>query len=242
MNTPTPKASPQQLERLGAHAASLVKTGDRVGLGSGRAALAFVRALGQRVQKENLQIVGVPTSLLTEQVAREAGIPLATLAQVDALEIAIDGADEVDPQFNCIKGGGGNLAREKVVESIAERFVLVVGEEKLVEHLGASFPVFIEVIAFALPVVTRRLQNLGASVTQRMNNDATPFITDNGNPYLEVRFHAPPSTGGSTLIPDPASLDRHLHSIPGILDTGLFIQMADEVLVAYADGRIEHKK
>jgi ribose 5-phosphate isomerase A len=236
------KASPEQLERLGEHAASFVKTGDRVGLGSGKAALAFVRALGRRVQNERLQIVGIPTSLLTEQVAREVGIPLSTLAEVDGLEIAVDGADEVDPHFNCIKGGGGNLAREKVVESIAERLVLVVGEEKIVEHLGASFPVFIEIIDFSLPVVVRRLHDMGASVVQRKNKDGTPFITDNGNPYLEAHFHAPPSTGGSTLIPDPATLDRHLHTIPGIIDTGLFINMVDEVLIAYADGRIEHRK
>jgi ribose 5-phosphate isomerase A len=240
--TSTRKASPEQLEKLGEHAANLVKTGDRVGLGSGRAALAFVRALGRQVREEKLSIVGVPTSVMTEQVAREVGIPLATLAQLDHLDIAIDGADEVDPEFNLIKGGGGNLAREKVVESIAKRFVIVVGEEKLVQHLGTRFPVFIEIIEFSLPVVLRTLQEMGASVVQRMNKDGTPFITDNGNPYLEARFHAPPSTGGSTLIPDPARLDRQLHDIPGIVETGLFIQMANEVLVAYADGRVEHKK
>jgi ribose 5-phosphate isomerase A len=243
---PTPaiprKASPEQLEKLGDHAASLVNNGDRVGLGSGRAALAFVRALGRRVQKENLRVIGVPTSLLTEQVAREAGIPLATLHEIDTLDIAIDGADEVDPQFHLIKGGGGNLAREKVVESIATRLVIVVGEEKVVQHLGTSFPVFIEVIEFSLPVVTRTLQNMGATVHQRKNKDGTPFITDNGNPYLEAHFHAAPSTGGSTLIPDPAALDHQLHHIPGIVETGLFINMADEVLVAYADGRIEHRR
>jgi len=240
---PTPrKASPEQLEKLGEHAASLVKTGDRVGLGSGRAALAFVRALGRRVREENVGIIGVPTSVLTEQVAREAGIPLATLAQTDVLVIAIDGADEIDSHFNLIKGGGGNLAREKVVESIANRLIIVVGEEKIVQHLGTSFPIFIELIEFSLPVVIRRLQEMGASVTQRTNSDGTPFITDNGNPYLEARFHSPPSTGGSTLIPDPAALDRQLHNIPGIVETGLFIHMADEILIAYADGRIEHRK
>jgi len=239
---PARKASPEQLEKLGQRAAELVKTGDRVGLGSGRAALAFVRALGRRVREEKLGIIGVPTSVLTEQVAREAGIPLATLAQTDILDIAIDGADEVDPQFNLIKGGGGNLAREKVVESIANRFVIVVGEEKIVPHLGAFFPVSIELIEFSLPVVIRKLHEMGASVIQRLNADGTPFITDNGNPYLQARFHSAPSTGGSTLIPDPAALDRQLHSIPGIVDTGLFIHMATEVLIAYADGRIEHRR
>jgi ribose 5-phosphate isomerase A len=233
----TQKASPEQLEKLGQAAARLVSPGDRVGLGSGKAALAFVRALGARVRSENLAVTGVPTSLLTEQVARDAGIPLATLDTVDTLDIAVDGADEVDPAFHLIKGGGGNLAREKVTESIARRFVVVVGEEKIVPRLGTGFPVFIEVIEFARPVVVRRLRAMGAVVTQRTNPDGSPFLTDNGNPYLHAAFHA----NGSTQIPDPAALDRALHAIPGIVETGLFIDMADEVLIAYADGRIEHR-
>jgi ribose 5-phosphate isomerase A len=232
------KASPEQLEKIGIVAAGLVRAGDRVGLGSGKAALAFVRALGVRVRTEGLKVTGVPTSLLTEQVARESGIPLATLAEVDALDVAIDGADEVDPEFNCIKGGGGNLAREKVIESIAKRFVLVVGEEKIVDKLGTSFPIFIEIIEFARHTVIRKLEAMGAKVAQRMNKDGSPFITDNGNPYLEPKFYR----NGSTLIDDPVALDGALHAIPGIVETGLFIGMADEVIVAYADGRIEHKK
>jgi ribose 5-phosphate isomerase A len=232
------KASPEQLDQLGATAARLIRPGERVGLGSGKASLAFVRALGKRVRGENLKIIGVPTSLLTAEVAREAGIPLGTLAEVDALDIAVDGADEVDPEFNCIKGGGGNLAREKVIVSISKRFVLVVGEEKIVSRLGTSFPVFIELIEFSRPVVVRKLQSMGATVTQRMNADGAPYITDNGNPYLHAVFH----TGGSTQLPDAAKLDLALHQIPGIVETGLFIGMADEVMIAYADGRIEHRR
>jgi ribose 5-phosphate isomerase A len=232
------KASPEQLERLGAVAAGLVKHGDRVGLGSGKAALAFVRALGRRVREEKLQLIGLPTSLLTERVARECGIPLDTLEHIEALEIAIDGADEVDPDFNCIKGGGGNLAREKVIESIAKRFVLVVGEEKIVPRLGTTFPVFIEVLEFCRPAVVRRLTAMQATVTQRTNADGSPFITDNGNPYLHAVFQH----DGATPLADPAALDLALHSIPGVVETGLFINMVDEVLVAYADGRIEHRQ
>jgi ribose 5-phosphate isomerase A len=233
------KASPEQLEKIGMVAAGLVRAGDRVGLGSGRAALAFVRALGKRVREEGLKIVGVPTSLLTEQVAKEAGIPLAGLDTIDTLDIAVDGADEVDPAFNLIKGGGGNLAREKVTECIAKRFVIVVGEEKIVEKLGTSFPVFIEVLEFARPVVVRKLEAMGATIKQRMNKDGTVFITDNGNPYLEATFH---KAGESTLIDDPAALDRALHDVPGIIETGLFIGMADEVIVARVDGRVEHRR
>ena len=234
------KASPEQLEKIGTLAADLVRAGDRVGLGSGKAALAFVRALGARVRTQQLRITGVATSLLTEQVARESGIPLATLETVDALDIAVDGADEVDPDFNCIKGGGGNLTREKVIESIAKRFVLVVGEEKLVDRLGKTFPVFIEVIEFARPVVIRKLQAMGATVTQRTNPDGTPFLTDNENPYLHVLFNHG-GKAASSQLPDAATVDAALHHIPGIVETGLFIDMVDEVIVAYADGRTEHK-
>ncbi len=162
MSNPSLAATPEQLEKLGAAAAQLVTGGQRVGLGSGKAALAYVRALGRRVRDEKLDILGVATSVQTEQVAREAGIPLATLSEVDALDITIDGADEVDPELNLIKGGGGHLTREKVVASISKRFVIVVGQEKLVPQLGTKFPVFLEVLEFARAVVTRRVEAMGA--------------------------------------------------------------------------------
>ena len=192
-------ASPDQLEKIGAVAAGMVRNGDRVGLGSGKAALAFVRALGKRIREQKLKAVGVASSVLTEQVAREAGIPLTTLADVEALEIAVDGADEVDPYLNLLKGGGGNLTREKVVESLAQKLVIVVGEEKIVPRLGTRFPVFVEVIEFARPSAVRKLQALGATVTQRLNADGSPFLTDNGNPYLHVSF----GTDGTHQIHDP---------------------------------------
>lgn len=233
----SPVATPAQLEKIGGIATQMVKDGDRVGLGSGRAALAFVRALGQRVRAEKLNIVGVPTSLLTETVARESGIPIKTLGEVEALDIAIDGADEIDTQFNIIKGGGGNLTREKIIETIAKKLIIVVGEEKVVANLGSVFPVFMEVIEFALPTVTRALQALGGTVEQRRNPDGTPFLTDNNNPYLLVRFGPTPHH-----IADPAGLEKVLRAMPGVVETGLFINMADEVLVAKFDGTIEHLK
>lgn len=233
MNT----ASPAQLDVLGLQAARLVCNHQRVGLGSGKASLAFVRALGKRIRDEKLDIVGVPTSVQTHQVARDVGIPLKTLAEIDALDITIDGADEVDPQLNLIKGGGGYLTREKVVASISKRFVIVVGEEKIVTQLGTRFPVFLEVLEFARAVVTRRIEALGAVVTPRKNPDGSNYITDNGNPYLQCQF--PPLPKG---VGDPVALDRFLHTMPGIIETALFIHMADEVLIAYADGRIERKE
>ena len=118
---------------------------------------------------EKLPILGVPTSVETQRVARDAGIPLGTLDEIVSLDITIDGADEVDPELGLIKGGGGYLAREKVVASISQRFVIVVGEEKIVPRLGWKFPVFLEVLEFARSVVTRRVEALGATVARRLN-------------------------------------------------------------------------
>ena len=227
-------ASAEQLDVIGALAAGLVAGGQRVGLGSGKAALAFVRALGRRVRAENLQILGVPTSEETRRIAREIGIPLATLGDVDALDITVDGADEVDPALHLIKGGGGHLAREKVVASISRRFVIVVGGEKLVPQLGWKFPVFLEVLEFAQAVVTRRMEALGAVVAPRKNADGSLYRTDNGNPYLHCQFPA----GG---LGDVRALDAALHSMPGVIETALFIGMAHEVIVAQGDGRVERK-
>ncbi len=231
------QATPEQLEQIGAIAAGMVRNGDRVGLGSGRAALSFVRALGKRIREQKLKAIGVATSLLTEEVAREAGVPTTTLVLVEALVIGVDGAVVVDPFLFLRLGGGGNLTREKVVASIASKFVIVVGEEKVVSRLGTHFPVFVEVIEYARPVVTRRLHTLGATVVQRLNKDGTPFLTDNGNPYLQARF----GTEGNYQLHDPYALDLTLHAVPGVVETGLFINMADEVIVAHADGTVEHK-
>jgi ribose 5-phosphate isomerase A len=228
-------ASAEQLDGIGALAAGLVAGGQRVGLGSGKAALAFVRALGRRVREERLEIIGVPTSVETERVARGLGIPLATLNDMEALDITVDGADEVDPALNLIKGGGGHLAREKVVASISRRYVIVVGGEKLVPQLGWKFPVFLEVLEFARAVVTRRMEALGAVVTPRKNADGSIYRTDNGNPYLHCQF----PTGG---LADARALDAALHALPGVIETALFVGMAQEVIVAHGDGRVERKK
>jgi ribose 5-phosphate isomerase A len=230
------KASPDQLDHIGTIAAEMVRDGDRVGLGSGKAALAFVRALGARITSGKIHAVGVPTSLLTQQVAQQARIPLTTLEQVDALDIAVDGADEVDPHLNLIKGGGGNLTREKVIASISHRLVIVVGEEKMVPRLGTRFPVFVEVIEFARPVVVRRLEALGAKVEQRKNADGAIFLTDNNNPYLLAYFNP------ENLSKNAAALDAQIRRLPGVVETGLFINMASEVIVAGADGLVRHFK
>ncbi|HTV49051.1 MAG TPA: ribose-5-phosphate isomerase RpiA [Phycisphaerae bacterium] len=236
-NTITTSATPEQLENIGAIAASLVQDDQAVGLGSGKAAQAFVRMLGKRIAQTKMSIVGVPTSEVTAQVARQAGVPLTTLEDVSELDIAVDGADEVDPHLNLLKGGGGDLLREKVVASIARRLVIVVGQEKLVPRLGTRFPVFIEVVQFAMPAVIRTLSTLGASATPRRRPDGALFLTDNGNPLLHAKFDP-----GQPPLSNPAELEKTLHSITGVIDTGLFIGMAHEALVARFDGSVERLK
>ncbi len=227
----TIQASPEQLEKIGGIAANLVQSGQRVGLGSGRAALAFVHQLARRVREEKLDIVGLATSILTEKTARELGIPTTTLDKVEALDIAVDGADEVDPELRLIKGGGGNQTREKVVEVLARRLIIVVGQEKVVDRLGTNFPIFVEVVAFAMASVQRVAEKYGARVELRLNPDGSTFITDNGNPILNCHF--------SPHLNDPAEFDALLHRTPGVIETGLFLNMASEAIVAYADGQVK---
>ena len=198
--------------------------GDCVGLGSGRAALSFVRELGARVAS-GLTITGVPTSLATEKLALELGIPLAKLDDVTQIDIAVDGADEVAPGMVLSKGGGGNLLREKITESIAKRLVIVVGEEKVVPRLGTNFPVFLEVIEFGRAAVTRALADMGGTVTQRMDVSGAAFHTDDGNPYLHVAL--PPEA-----LADPVALDTQLRALPGVVETGIFVGMVRAIILS----------
>ncbi len=235
--TMPPAASPAQLENIGAIAAAMVEDSQVVGLGSGRAAQAFVRQLGRRIAQGGLQMMGIPTSLATARVARTANVPLTTLENVARADIAVDGADEVDPQLNLLKGGGGDLLREKVVASISRKLIIVVGQEKLVPRLGMRFPVFIEVVRFAMPTVIRALVEMGATATPRRNADQTLFLTDNGNPLVHAYLSPHPGAPG---LENPARLEERLAGIPGVIETGLFLGMADEVLVARFDGMIDH--
>ncbi len=226
-------ATPEQLHNIGAMAAELIEDGQAVGLGSGRASHAFVRMLARRIQQKHLEIIGIPTSESTARLAREVGIPLGSLEDIGELDIAVDGADEVDPKLNLIKGGGGDLLREKVIASIARRFVVVVGEEKIVDRLGTRFPIFVEVIDFAMPVVIRALAKLGAVATPRMTSGGQFFRTDNGNPLLHARFDP-----FDAQMLHPETLDHKIRSIPGTVETGLFLGRADQVLVANLNGTV----
>jgi ribose 5-phosphate isomerase A len=195
-----------------------------VGLGTGSTAYFAIIALGERV-KEGLKIVGIPTSSQTADLARAVGIPLATLDEHPEIDITIDGADEVDPKLNLIKGGGGALLREKVVASASRKMVVVADSSKIVSVLG-KFPLPVEVIAFARTVIEKKVVALGASIKLRMKRDGSTYITDNGNEILDCSFGK---------IEDPPSLARELENIPGIVEHGLFVALASVALVGKGD-------
>ncbi len=206
-------------------AVEMIADGSRVGLGSGRAASAFVRLLGERVRAGRLHIQGLPTSESTADLARQAGIPLLTLAEAGEVDVTVDGADEVDPQLNLIKGYGRALVREQIVAASSRRLVILVGEEKLVDRLGSRGKLPIEVVPFALPLCERRLQGLGCRPVL-YRKDGEPFLTDNGNYIIDC---------GVDAIADPPRLEHDLKAIPGVVGTGLFLGMADLVLVGRND-------
>lgn len=202
------------------HALALIHEGSIVGLGSGRAATAFVHALGDRV-RNGFPVRGIATSQGTADLATRLGIPLATLDEVEAIDVTVDGADEVDPALNLIKGLGGALVREKIVAAASRRLVICVGAEKEVPVLGTHGILPVEVVPFALGFCRRRLETLGMPAEPRRAG-AELFLSDNGNPILDCRV-AP--------ITDPAGLERDLLAIPGIVGTGLFLGMAHTVIV-----------
>jgi ribose 5-phosphate isomerase A len=214
----------EEAAALGAEALGQVKQGEIVGLGTGQAATGFIRALGAAV-KSGLSVTGVPTSEASASLARSLGIPI--IPEPTALDLVVDGADEVDPQLDLVKGFGGALLREKVVVAAARRFVVLVGSEKLVPRLGTRGRVPVEVVPFAVPFCRRRLTELGFTASLRSQGDA-PFLTDNGNLLLDVAV--PP-------IEAPAALDSTLRAIPGVVGTGIFVGMADTVLV-WDEGRV----
>jgi ribose 5-phosphate isomerase A len=218
-------ANEEEKEAAGRAAAKLVREGDVVGLGTGSTAYFAVTALGERV-KAGMQILGVPTSMQTAELAGTLGIPLTTLDEHPEIDITLDGADEVDHHLNLIKGGGGALLREKVVASASKRMIVVSDSSKFVDRLG-KFPLPVEVISFARTVVEKRIMSLGASVKLRARSDGSTYITDNGNPILDCSFG---------LIENPAALAEKLSSIPGIVEHGLFIGLAERALIGRAKG------
>lgn len=218
----------EQLKKLAGERAVLqVKSGMRLGLGTGSTTQYAVMAIGELWKAGALKdIVGVPTSVRTEELAKRYAIPLVSIDALDTLDLAIDGADEVDPAGNLIKGGGGALLREKVVEMKARRLVIVVDENKLSPKLGTKFALPVEITQASVAAETAFLTQLGAETSLR--GGASPFVTDNGNYILDAKF---PSG-----ISDAYALAKQLEARPDVRAHGLFLDMASEVIVAGTEG------
>lgn len=205
-----------------------VEGGMIVGLGSGSTVEYAIKEIGRKVREEDLQILGVPTSYQTLQLAVKEAIPLTTLDEHPVIDLAIDGADEVDSDLNLMKGLGGALTREKIVDTTAKLLIVIIDENKLVERLGVKHPVPVEVLPFALAPVKLNLQRLGGKTTLRMaEKKVGPLITDNGNFILDVDFG---------LIQNPRRLDEDIHQIPGVVETGLFLGVTDVIYVGGREG------
>lgn len=226
----------QMKQEVGRQAAARVVSNTVVGLGTGSTTAYAIQFIGERLASgEITNIKGVPTSFQASVLAKQYGIPLTTLDEIDGIALAIDGADEVDPSQNLIKGGGAAHTREKIVDGLAEEFIVVVDGSKLVDSLGSTFPLPVEVLPLAVTPVMKALEALGGTPEIRMGiKKDGPIITDQGNMILDVTFSA---------IPNPAELEQTINNIPGVLDNGLFVGLATEVLVGEViDGDVSVRK
>lgn len=208
-------------------AAALVQSGMVVGLGTGSTAAFAIDALIRRV-RQGLDIVAIPSSERSAALAQEGGIRLVDFAQHRRIDLTIDGADEILPgPLHLVKGHGGALLREKIVAAASDRLVIMADDSKLVERLGAKMRVPVEVVPFGWQTTADRLATLGGAAALRQGTDGAPFRTDGGNLILDCDFGP---------IADPAALERQLGQVVGLVETGLFIGMAEAALVASADG------
>jgi ribose 5-phosphate isomerase A len=216
--------SDEAKKRAAQRAIEFLQAGQVVGLGTGSTAKYAIEGIAARI-REGFNLAAVPTSIATEQMARELGIPLVDLNDVPGIDIAIDGADEVDQNFNMIKGGGGALTREKLVALASVKRIYIVDEHKLVTTLGEAWPVPVEVLPFAWTRSALMLNALGCLASLR-SDQGKAFLTDNGNYILDCRF---------AVITDPAELEKQIRLIPGVIDSGLFVGIADVLVVGFDD-------
>ncbi|HEY4186828.1 MAG TPA: ribose-5-phosphate isomerase RpiA [Polyangia bacterium] len=225
---------PAGLAAIAARALELVEDGTTVGLGSGRAASAFITALGARV-RDGLKINAVPTSDASAELARRLGIPLVGIEEDVELALTVDGADEVAPNLDIVKGRGGALVRERIVAAASRRQVILIGPDKLVAHLGERGTVPVEFVPMAEGLVLRRLK--GLTMRPALRQDATtarPFVTDNGNRIFDCQLARPLGDGGAAR-----AMEAAIRAIVGVVDTGLFLGTAERVLVGHLDGRVD---
>ena len=219
-------------ENVGKKAADLIKDGQIVGLGTGSTTHYFIRHLGERIKNEELNILGIPTSYQSLIIAREAGINTTTLDEYD-IDVAVDGADEVDENLNLIKGGGAAHTLEKLVDSSAKKFIVIVDDSKMVKQLG-EFPVPIEIIPEALRIVKESLIDMGGKPELRMGVQKDgPVITDNGNFIVDTKFDS---------IRNPQKLEKELNILPGVVENGIFTNLVDKVIIGSPSGIKEINK
>ncbi|MDR3291909.1 MAG: ribose-5-phosphate isomerase RpiA [Methanobrevibacter sp.] len=210
----------------GYEVAKEVKDGEIVGLGTGSTTNYFIEKLGKRIKDEEMEIMGVPTSYQSFILAKELNIPITTLDEHD-IDIAIDGADEIDTDLNLIKGGGAAHTLEKIVDYSAKNFIVISDETKLVENLG-NFPVPLEIISKAVKPVFSALKDLGSEPSVRMAKyKVGPVISDNGNFIVDAKF---------PIVNNPINLETDLNSIPGVVENGIFSQMTDKAIIACENG------
>jgi ribose 5-phosphate isomerase A len=211
-------------QQVGYAAAARVQSGTIVGLGTGSTTAFAIQAIGERLQSGDLKDVkGVPTSFQAIVLARQFGIPLVGLDEIEKIDVAIDGADEVDPQKNLIKGGGAAHTQEKIVDCLADQFIVVVDSGKLVDSLGSTFLLPVEVLPMAVSPVMRAIEKLGGKPQLRMGvKKAGPVVTDNGNLVIDVKYDR---------IDNPVELEKTLNNIPGVLENGIFAGVADVILI-----------
>ena len=213
----------------GYKAAEYVKDGMVLGLGTGSTTHFFIEKVGMRIKDEGISVMGIPTSFQSLLIAKEWNIPITTLEEHD-IDLSVDGADEVDAEFNLIKGGGAAHTKEKIVDYAAREFIVIVDESKVVEKLG-NFPVPVEVLPDASRMVMQALEDMGASCEIRMaQRKDGPVITDNGNFVIDAKFDE---------IVSPSHLEIDLNAIPGVVENGIFTQMVDRVIVGTDDGTRE---
>jgi len=216
-------------KRVGKYAADLVKPGMIIGIGSGSTVYWLIEELGQRV-KQGLQITAIPTSIQTSELARKAAIPVADLNDIESLVLTIDGADEIDPKGRLIKGGGGALLQEKIVAAASKELIIIADSYKVVQQLG-KFPLPVEVIQFGYKQVEKKIMAAGLcrKISLRKNANEV-FVTDHGHYILDCYYEK---------ITDPETLNRALHLIPGVVETGLFVNMANKAIIGYEDGNVQ---
>ena len=206
-------------------AVKYVEDGMVVGLGSGSTAKIAIKLIGEMVQA-GVNIVGIPTSKESEDLGRSAGIPIGELKARSVIDLTIDGADEVDPALNLVKGLGGALVREKIVAAATNLEIIIVDESKLVDFLGQKVPLPVEIVKFSYEATIHRLEQLGCRCLLRTRHGER-FVSDNGNYIVDCKF---------TKIDDPTRLEAEINLIPGVVDSGLFLGLADKVIVAKKGG------